>query len=601
MATQTASNNLYGDKDLLASMVEDIQRQLAPPSEAASRDELNDDNLQIRLGYYVEATSNIVLDPWQRHMCARLEKLVYQKGQRLLLHAMPQAGKSIIVSQRLPSYILGHRPTSREKLACYNIDHATKFARINKELMQSPEYYALFPDPALRIGNRVPEGEWSTAARRKLRDAQASMKALGLTTGFVGQGADDLFIDDPYASPQEAASTAIRESVWTFWNESAKVRINDDTNVVVMFHRYNEDDIAGRLQREEGLQSEGGKWELIRYAAEWDGDVRPEVGGADPLGRDVGEILSPRFSRSFIEEQKKAVWVWLGQFQGKPTNKEGGFFKVARMGDPVEEIPTKLLYLVRTWDKASTKDDGDYTVGVLMALGRDGLIYILDMVRGQWDTDERDRIIKSTVQRDWVYVHKTLGLTDNDYLVRGMQDPGQAGKGDAQAFVKLLKGFPVKVETVSGDKTTNADPYSSYFNSGLVKLWSEIHSREPWHKAFREEHRSFPRGLNDDIVDACAHGFKELTLADVYAPGEVMSYAGVSGAHQGIVPDEERMRQLLTSEDELLERMMRDQEMETATHEDSNYYEVEGKEAYAASGGSSSGSRRSVRGYQRTA
>ncbi|WP_230687892.1 hypothetical protein, partial [Streptococcus pneumoniae] len=76
-------------------------------------------------------------------------------------------------------------------------------------------------------------------------------------TGFVGQGVDTLIIDDPYASPQDAYSAAVRLSVDTFWDAGASVRLNPDTNVVVMFHRYHEEDIAGYLMAKGG-------WEVIR-------------------------------------------------------------------------------------------------------------------------------------------------------------------------------------------------------------------------------------------------------------------------------------------------------------------------------------------------
>src|SRR5688572_31353664 len=48
-----------------------------------------------------------------------------------------------------------------------------------------------------------------------------------------------------------------------FWSDTAKPRLNEDANVVVMFHRYTESDIAGWL-----MEQEPDEWELIRYAAE---------------------------------------------------------------------------------------------------------------------------------------------------------------------------------------------------------------------------------------------------------------------------------------------------------------------------------------------
>lgn len=276
---------------------------------------------EVSLAEFVEKTTYLKLDPWQNDLCEWLQWLKEDKGLRWLIHAPPQSGKSVILSQRLPAWILGFQPELRIKLACYNIAHATRFSRTSRELMESEDYAEMFPDELPRLAKTAKtQEEWSTLARERARDSQPSLKALGLMTGFVGQGADLLIIDDPYASPQDAYSEVIRDSVWTFWADSAKPRLNPDANVIVMFHRYHLDDLAGRLMREEGLIENGGKWQLLRYAAIADGE------GHDPIKRPIGEKLSPRMDDAFLEEQQRNSAVWLGQFQGVPISRTGSFF-----------------------------------------------------------------------------------------------------------------------------------------------------------------------------------------------------------------------------------------------------------------------------------
>lgn len=433
---------------------------------------------------FVEKTTILRLDPWQRQLCERLERLKSERGARVLIHAPPQHGKSILVSQRFPAWLLGQDPRHRVKLACYNITHATGFGKIVLQLMQSEEYERLFPDPRVRVPRIASSERWSTAARAWLRDAQPSFKALGLLTGFVGQGADTLIIDDPYASPQDAASEAIRESVWTFWDESARVRLNEDANVVVMFHRYHEDDLAGRLWKTGG-------WEMLRYAAVADADPQ----WPDPMGRAEGEKLSPRFSDQFYADQQQSGHAWLGQFQGRPTAKEGSFFRVTQLKYcDAHEVPP-LRQSVRAWDMGATQGSGNPTAGVRIGEANDGRFIVEDVVRGQWGTDARNDQIRATAERDGKRVR-----------IHGPQDPGAAGKDAALAFVRLLKGFSVTTEPVSGDKQLRADPFSAQVNAGNVWL-----VRAPWNAAFVEELRQFPLGMNDDQVDAGSDAFTELT------------------------------------------------------------------------------------------
>ena len=515
---------------LMEEMVARMQQQLMPQSRY-TEDELKERMLQHSFPNMVEATSSIILDPWQRHMCERLQKLTYQKGQRILLHKPPQHGGSVILSQRFPAYMLGQNPTLRVKLSTYNITHSSSFSKIVKEVMAMDSYKAMFQSPDVRIPTRSKDDEWSTMGRLRLHDSQPSYKALGLETGFVGQGADLLIIDDPYPSPQAARSPAIRENVWTFWDASAKVRLNDDTNVIVMFHRYVEDDLAGRLMREEP-----GVWELLQYAAVYEGpwdmtDSGYRVSNApnniytDPVNRKVGEKLSHRMSDTFYQEQMKKPMIWLGQFQGRPTSAEGGMFKVDRI-KKFAKPPCKIIRRVRAWDLGATQDGGTYTVGVLLGLDEEENVGILDVVRGQWDSDERDRTILKTARKDGVFVR-----------IRLPQDPGQAGKSQVKQLLKKLKGFHATAKQVSGNKETRADSFSTYVNGGLV--WMLI--RE-WNADFIEEYRVFNNGMYNDQVDAGADAFNELVVDNL---SELEQFDMLSGEDIGDDEQDVLMRALI--------------------------------------------------------
>jgi len=445
---------------------------------------------------FVEKTTRHTLDDWQMDLCRRLESLATTTGRRILIAAPPQFGKSIIVSQRFPAWLLGQKPTHRIKLACYNITHATKFGRIVRDLMWSEEYRELFPSAGLTVPRLSSAEEWSTESRLKLRDSQPSFKALGLQTGFVGQGADTLIVDDPYASPQDAYSEIINGKVHAFWSDTAKPRLNDDTNVVVMFHRYTENDLAGWLMAQEPDQ-----WELIRYTAIADGEyVHPQTGRvySDPLNRAEGEYLSPRRSEAWYAEQQHNGFVWLSQFQGRPNAKEGSFFKVAQFGDILPVRPAGLR-LCRGWDLAATEGAGDFTAGVLLGFNpqeapQNRIWYVCDVRRGQWGADTVEKELKQTAQTD-----------GNAIKISLPQDPGQAGKKQAQQLTRMLAGFPVQAEPISGDKETRAFNFAAQVNVGNVRLVAGS-----WNRAFIEELRAFPTGTHDDQVDAGSDAFNKL-------------------------------------------------------------------------------------------
>ena len=85
------------------------------------------------------------------------------------------------------------------------------------------------------------------------------------------------------------------------------------------------------------------------------------------------------------------------------------------------------------------------------------------------------------------------------------QDPGQAGKAQAQSHAKLLAGHVFRSLPVSGDKATRARPLASQAEAGNVKLL-----KGPWNEVFLDEIGMFPNGAHDDQVDAAADAFNEL-------------------------------------------------------------------------------------------
>lgn len=446
------------------------------------------------LAAFTEATTRVTLEPWQHLICDRLAQLAEQTGQRVLIHGPPQFGKSIIISQRFPAWILGRRPLSRIRLACYNLTHAERFSKVNLSIMQSADYRAMFPDPACRVPDRVAAEEWSTAARAALLDANPSFKALGLGSGFTGLGVDTLIIDDPYKNREEALSEAINRNVWGWWSDVVLPRMNPDTNVVVMFHRWQDEDLAGKL-------IEQGGWEYLRFAAIADGD-------ADPMDRAEGDLLSPRYPLAYLEDVKqKQGSSFYALYQGTPRPPEGDYFKRGWF-QIVSALPVGCTF-VRYWDLASgTSDKADQTAGVLMARDQSGYFYVVDVRCGRWAASERNATILQMAHVD----RQNHGKVDT-YIE---QAPG-LGKEPTEDLVRQLAGFVVAADKVSADKESRAQPLQAQAQAGNVKILDA-----PWFDVYLDELCAFPTGSHDDQVDASSGAFNKLaenhqTYASRYA------------------------------------------------------------------------------------
>lgn len=455
-------------KTLFGSLVETFAQGLAPESVRPPT-----------LAEWVEATVRWRMHDWQRlHLVPALERAASTPGTRLAIHAPPQFGKSVIVSQRFPAWMIGCRPDIRVGLACYNETHATGFGSTILDLMRTPEYRESFPHIECQVPASAPASRFATFGREARRDAQPSFMALGLVSGFTGKGVDVLLIDDPYKSADEARSPVVNERVWRWWSQTASVRIGDEASVVVMFHRYHEDDLAGRLV-DDGF-------EYLRFPAVADG------GPGDPTGRSVGEVLSPMRSIEYLRElEAKDPLTFLGQFQGVPRAPEGAMFKTGQLR-LVDQVP-ELLELVWAWDLGAGGPGSDHTVGVLMGKCADGFFWILDVVRGRWYPEEVRQMIRSRASM-WPQARTRLP-----------QDPGQAGKDQAMSFVRDLAGFVVRTVPISGSKEVRAFPFASQVNAGNVRM-----VRADWNRPFANELAAFPLGVGDNQVDAASDAFNEL-------------------------------------------------------------------------------------------
>jgi phage terminase large subunit-like protein len=167
------------------------------------------------------------------------------------------------------------------------------------------------------------------------------------------------------------------------------------------------------------------------------------------------EPLFPELkSREFLE-QRRAVMTrssWEALYQQSPIIAGGGIFPLDKIGIvPERPAAADVMSAARYYDKAGSEGKGAYTAGVLMLRMRDGTFVVADVRRGQWSAIDRERVIKRTTVTD----HELYPMTR--FYVE--QEPGSGGKESAEASVRMLAGYSVEADRVSGSKQVRADPF----------------------------------------------------------------------------------------------------------------------------------------------
>jgi predicted phage terminase large subunit-like protein len=192
-----------------------------------------------------------------------------------------------------------------------------------------------------------------------------------------------------------------------------------------------------------------------------------------------------------------------GQFQQRPTPREGGLFKAAWFG------PEKYLTAAppgttwcRHWDLAATEKEGAaYTAGVLLGRTTDKKFIVGHVVRFRAGPGAVLERIQAVAKMDGPSV--TISLP---------QDPGAGGKVTAFEYVKALAGYTAYAQPESeGSKEQRATPVAVQAEIGNLFL---VHGE--WNAAFLDELTLFPGSKYKDQVDALSGAFARLTMvADI--------------------------------------------------------------------------------------
>lgn len=195
-----------------------------------------------------------------------------------------------------------------------------------------------------------------------------------------------------------------------------------------------------------------------------------------------------------------------GSWEVRP---EGGLFhRVWFAGRTVDlpQVPTDLA-LCRFWDLAATEAiggrDPDHTAGVLLSRDRDGIFYVLDVVRARATPHRVEQLIRRTADQDrQLAFQRDLRAPQ----VRMEQEPGAAGKAIVDVYARgALAGFDFKGVFSTGSKEARAAPVSACAERGHLLLL-----RGRWNSELLDELCSFPHVRHDDQVDALAGAYAVL-------------------------------------------------------------------------------------------
>ncbi len=308
------------------------------------------------------------------------------------------------------------------------------------------------------------------------------MVSTSMTGTATGRGCDFLIVDDPL-NPKQAESELQRESANEAFDRTFSTRLDDKDNgvIIVIMQRLHENDLSGHLLAQGG-------WEHLKIqgvSQEKKTFLFPLTGKTKTV--EAGEILHPeRENEQQIQAQKTTLgsYGFAGQYLQEPSPSGGTIFKRSWFKF-YKELPPKFDEIIISFDMTfkETKDS-DFVVG--QCWGRKGADkYLIDQVRDRMDFIETLASVKLFCAK-----HKNAHL-------KLIED-----KANGSAIISTLKKEVSGIVAVNpkDSKESRAMSISPEFEAGNIYLPDS--SISSWVNDYIEELVIFPKGRNDDQVDA---------------------------------------------------------------------------------------------------
>lgn len=434
-----------------------------------------------------------------------LDEWIDKKIKKLAIFIPPQHGKSRMSSINTPAKILGKLPKSKIVVASYSDQNASKFNRACQDIIDKKEFRELYPDVYLPAKGVETTNELRNNTFFETVGHKGYYKAVSIGGSLTGFTIDYGIIDDPIKDRKQANSKTYRDNLWDWYNDVFKTRLHNDSSQLLLFTRWHEDDLAGRLfdpKNEHYDADEAKEWVVIALPALKE-DTKPLAIAKDITDpRKTGEALWPEKHSAEKYERRKRLnpQSFSSLDQQRPSPAEGN--KIKRdwfniIGE--NELPFNPRMVKRDfWIDGAFTDKAENDESAQMAC---------------------------TYHQGNLYIYNCHGVRKElneylDYIVPWLKEMGYKPtstvnielKASGYGMYSMLKSprygrkncVKVNPKVVQYGKLNRAENIQPTLASGKVFL-----VRGGWNSAFIDQCANFPNDVHDDMLDVLAYAIHE--------------------------------------------------------------------------------------------
>lgn len=413
---------------------------------------------------------------WHHKVLAdALERVESGELKRLIVNMPPRHGKSELVSVNFPAWCMGRNKDRSIMATSYGASLAQDFGRKVRNIMDEPEYKALF-DTRLAEDSQS-KGSWATNGR-------GEYNAMGIDGTATGKGAGILIIDDPVKNREEADSEVVSEAIWNAYKGVFVPRLTPDGAIVIVMTRWRDNDLCGRILEEQKMLGRD-DWEIITLPAEAEEDEEYRQKG-DPLWGD-------HYTLKGLQETKLAIgtYEYASQYQQNPISRETQLFKPELFKHiSLEDVQKQITSCYITIDSALSKKKNSDNTGVCINWVNSENVWHFKAYKVKLDPTELIQLIF-----DLHSVYKPIAIGLEETLMTQAIDPfltvEMARKNIFPNVVPLKHGGVNKEVRIKGLYPRYERGHIYHINGLCGDLENEL--------------VRFPSSSHDDVMDSAAY------------------------------------------------------------------------------------------------
>ena len=341
-----------------------------------------------------------------------------------------------------------------------------------------------------------------TAEEFEIVGKEGFFKSVGVGGGLTGNSVDIAIMDDLYKDYADATSPVISERVWDWYTTVVRTRMHNDSQELIVFTRWDENDLVGRLEKAgKVVEYTGGEINLLDDQFLKINFEAIKTGPATELdNREKGQPLwGEKHNLEKLEGLKKLdPQKFESLYQGNPINKEGLMYSEFQTYKHTPQFKTVEAYI----DTADTGKDYLCCIVYGVPMGKHENVYVLDVLYTQAPMEETEGLVSDT-------------LTNNNVRVAHIES-NNGGRG----FARVVNQYTPNTVTVKTFAQTANKESRIYSNSASVNRtvffpsdWSK------WSEFYRDitHHKKDAKNKHDDAPDA---------LTGVYEKGVIIKSKG---------------------------------------------------------------------------